>query len=52
MDDWERRKFIALQATLLILDFPALICSLILLISWRSKSFVQKIKAVTYLALP
>ncbi len=46
MDEWERRKFIALQALLIILDFPALICALILVLSWRSKNFISRIKQV------
>ena len=48
MDEWERRKFIALQALLLVLDLPAVICSLILLVSWRTKSFTQRIKQVSF----
>lgn len=51
MDEWERRKLIAMQAAYLFIDFPALICGVVVLLSWRGKSLWTKLRQVNFLSL-
>jgi hypothetical protein len=46
MDEWERKKKILALGVLVMMDFPAVLCVGILLLSWRHQSFRKRLAQV------
>jgi len=47
VNEWERKKLIALQALQIVLDFPAVIAVLIICCSWRCKELIRQLKSAS-----